>query len=106
MEEKRRRVISGRSDRMKELDIPAYINLVLTALGYEDVTDDIKEEFIVFIQEWMKEFSKTVTIEDNEIRVYDVFVSFDFHHSIYIKFSLCIGMSSYVIVPRRKHLQK
>ena len=56
MEEKRRRVISGRSDRMKELDIPAYINLVLTALGYEDVTDDIKEEFIVFIQEWMKEF--------------------------------------------------
>ena len=77
MEEKRRKVTSGRSEWKKELDIPDYINLVLTALGYEDITQDIKDEFIFFIQEWMKEFSKTVTIQDSEIRVYDVCEFFD-----------------------------
>lgn len=58
------------SNRM--LDANEYINLVLTSLGYEDVSDGIKKELISFVLSWIEQVTKQVSVDDKEILPYNV----------------------------------
>lgn len=58
------------SNRM--LDANEYINLVLTSLGYEDVSDGIKKELVSFVLSWIEQVTKQVSVDDKEILPYNV----------------------------------
>lgn len=62
------------SNRM--LDANEYIHLILTSLGYEDVSDGIKKELVSFVLSWIEQVTKQVSVDDKEIFPYNVrFVS-------------------------------
>lgn len=79
MQSKRRRidgVESADSFSNRMLDANEYIHLILTSLGYEDVSDGIKKELVSFVLSWIEQVTKQVSVDDKEIFPYNVrFVS-------------------------------
>lgn len=106
MDSKRRRICSNKGDLHCQLDAKSYISLILTSLGYEDVSNEIKDELESFVQEWMKQFSNTITIKNIDTKVYDVYYIIDCDSRYYIKSTLLIGKCFYAIVHRKKHPPK
>lgn len=75
MQSKRRRIDGvGSADSFSNrmLDANEYINLVLTSLGYEDVSDGIKKELVSFVLSWIEQVTKQVSVDDKEILPYNV----------------------------------
>lgn len=75
MQSKRRRIdgvesVDSYSNRM--LDANEYINLILTSLGYEEVSDGIKKELIWFIRSWIEQVTKPVPLNDKEFYPFNV----------------------------------
>ena len=82
------------------LDANAYMECILSSLGYDDVSKEIKSEFELFIKQWIEEITKTITINDTEIILYNVISSviLKLINSIYTSFIQFIGKFSLAIV--------
>ena len=74
--ESKRRKISSLSKRNQDedsfLDSISYMQLILNSLGYNDVSDSVKEEFASFIKQWIEDLSKTVTVGDQNLILFEV----------------------------------
>lgn len=75
MESKRRKISSLSTRNQDEdsfLDSISYMQLILNSLGYNDVSDSVKEEFASFINQWIEDLSKTVTVGDQNLILFEV----------------------------------
>ena len=75
MESKRRKISSLSTRNQDEdsfLDSISYMQLILNSLGYNDVSDSVKEEFVSFINQWIEDLSKTVTVGDQNLILFEV----------------------------------
>lgn len=75
MESKRRKISSLSTRNQDEdsfLDSISYMQVILNSLGYNDVSDSVKEEFASFINQWIEDLSKTVTVGDQNLILFEV----------------------------------
>lgn len=75
MESKRRKISSLSTRNQDEdsfLDSISYMQVILNSLGYNDVSDSVKEEFASFINQWIEDLSKTVTVGDHNLILFEV----------------------------------
>ena len=75
MESKRRKISSLSTRNQDEdsfLDSISYIQVILNSLGYNDVSNSVKEEFASFIYQWIEDLSKTVTVGDQNLILFEV----------------------------------
>ena len=96
----------GRKQQSRILDANEYMDCILSSLGYDDVSKEIKSEFELFIKQWIEEITKTITIKDTEIILYNVMNIYCLHliDSIYTSSTLFIGKFIHAIVfPRNVH---
>lgn len=74
--ESKRRKISSLSTRNQDvdsfLDAISYMQVILNSLGYNDVSNSVKEEFASFIHQWIEDLSKTVTVGEQTIILFEV----------------------------------
>ena len=74
--ESKRRKISSLSTRDQDVDsfvdAISYMQVILNSLGYNDVSDSVKEEFASFINQWIEDLSKTVTVGDQNLILFEV----------------------------------
>ena len=75
MESKRRKISSLSTRNQDEdsfLDSISYMQVILNSLGYNDVSDSVNEEFASFINQWIEDLSKTVTVGDQNLILFEV----------------------------------
>ena len=75
MESKRRKISSLSTRNQDEdsfRDSISYMQVILNSLGYNDVSDSVKEEFASFINQWIEDLSKTVTVGDQNLILFEV----------------------------------
>ena len=77
MESKRRKISSLSTRNQDEdsfLDSISYMQVILNSLGYNDVSNSVKEEFTSFIHQWIEDLSKTVTVGDQNLILFEVII--------------------------------